>query len=300
MDDIFCIFNSKVEALEFFEYLNLQHNNIKFTYELEEKNKIPFLDVLVHAENDIFSTSVYRKSTFTGLLTNFTSFIPTSYKIGLIKTLINRCYEISSSWMLFNTEIEEIKKLLSKDLFPTHLIEKEIKNFLIKKYSKPDEKPESKFNYFKLPYIGDCSKSLNVQLNKLCKNYCKEVKIRLVYAPYKIGSMFSLKDNLPSDLKSNVVYKFQCRRCNASYIGETQRHINVRIKEHLVSDKNSQVNKHLLENSECKSVCDESCFSIIDMASSSFRLKVKEALHIRWQNPILNKQVKLIMVGITV
>ena len=37
-----------------------------------------------------FSTTVYRKPTFTGLFTNFESFIPITYKRDLINTLLFR------------------------------------------------------------------------------------------------------------------------------------------------------------------------------------------------------------------
>ena len=74
------------------------------------------------------------------------------------------------------------------------------------------------------------------------------------------------------------------------YIGEIRRHLAARIKEHLVTDKKSHIMKHLLENKTYKSLCDESCFKVIGYASSPFRLKVKEALHINWLKPDLNKQ----------
>ena len=103
--------------------------------------------------------------------------------------------------------------------------------------------------------------------------------------------MFSTKDNLPNALKSNVVYKFSCASCNASYIGETTRHLTTRIKEHLSSDKKSHIFKHLEMSGDCKRACSEDCFSILDHAPTEYQLKIKEALHIQWNQPILNKQV---------
>ena len=40
VDDIFCMFHTEQEALLFFDYLNLQHPNIKFTSENESNNQI--------------------------------------------------------------------------------------------------------------------------------------------------------------------------------------------------------------------------------------------------------------------
>ena len=120
--------------------------------------------------------------------------------------------------------------------------------------------------------------------------FCKISNINIVFSPFKTGDLFSSKDCLPSALKSFVVYKFVCAGCQSCYIGETKCHLPARINEHLVTDKRPYIFKHLLENSTCKNGCDENCFAIIDSASSSFRLKLKEALHITLLKPNLNKQ----------
>ena len=57
----------------FLEYINYQHPNINFTTEIESENSLPFLDVLVTHDGSNFSTSLYRKKTFTGLYTEFSS-----------------------------------------------------------------------------------------------------------------------------------------------------------------------------------------------------------------------------------
>ena len=102
--------------------------------EMEESSKLPFLDVLISPSDEgYFKTSIYRKSTFTGLFTNFMSFIPFNYKVGLVKTLVHRIYEISSSWSIFDQEIINIKEILKKNSFPPNIIDKEIKSFLDKK-----------------------------------------------------------------------------------------------------------------------------------------------------------------------
>ena len=66
-----------------------------------------------------------------------------------------------------------------------------------------------------------------------------------------MGSFFSSKDMLPNALRSFLVYKFTCAGCQSCYIGETRRHLATRIKEDLVTDKESHIMKHLLENENC-------------------------------------------------
>ena len=59
----------------------------------------------------------------------------------------------------------------------------------------------------------------------------------------------------------------------------------------LTSDKNSHIFQHINGSETCRSLCSEECFSILDTASTPFQLKIKEALHIGWEKPSLNKQV---------
>ena len=112
--------------------------------------------------------------------------------------------------------------------------------------------------------------------------------------------LVSAKDSLPNALKSYVVYKFTCAGCQSCYVGETKRHLPTRMKEHLETDSKSHIFQHLKDNPSCRDVCDTSCFKIVDHASSSFRLKLKEALHIQWLKPVLNKQQKHVSITISV
>ena len=104
--------------------------------------------------------------------------------------------------------------------------------------------------------------------------------------------MFSVKDSVPQGLPSRAVYKFSCAGCNASYIGETTHHLCVRVREHLLSDKCSHAYRHLQSSRACHDSCDTECFTILDPATSKLQIKIKEALHIKWENPILNQQLR--------
>ena len=108
-----------------------------------------------------------------------------------------------------------------------------------------------------------------------------------MFTPYKIKSWFGAKDPIPAGLRLRVIYKFLCAGCSACYIGETNRHfaIATRIREHLASDKHSHVFKQMRGSENCRSLCSEDCFKIIDSASRSFQLKIKEAMHILWEQP---------------
>ena len=301
VDDIFCMFKKEKDANEFFSFLNTQHPNIKFTIEKELNHSLPFLDILIKNESNKFITSVYRKKTSIGLFTQYDSFTPFTYKTGLIKCLIHRAFKISSSYIIFHDELNKIKLLLQKNLYPLHVIDQQIKKFLDKQYTKdstPDKKNRTVF--FKLPYIGQFSNSTKVKLKEICKRFCKETDIVIALTPLKIGKFFSCKDKIPKSLQSYVVYQFTCAGCKACYIGETKRHLTTRIEEHLGKDKKSHIFKHLQENPQCQSKVNLDCFEIIDHASSYFRLQVKEAMHITWKKPVLNKQVKHVSITLSI
>ena len=302
MDDIFCVFNNQNEANEFFRYLNERHPNIKFTDEKENLNKLPFLDVQIEKlENGNFQTSVYRKPTFTDLLTNFRSFVPFSYKLAFIKTLIHRTFCICSSWTVFDQNILDLEGILKRNSFPPNVISKELSKYLNNKLSgnkKPEK--ESNSNYYKLPYIGEFSKKSKEKISELCQKYCKTLKIRISFSLFKTGSLFSVKDKICPDQRSFVVYLFRCPGCTASYIGETTRSLKVRIEEHLKEGKGSVIFNHLAKNPKCREMCNDSCFQVIDNATSEWQLKIKEAIHITWNKPTLNKQIKHIGLNISI
>ena len=115
-----------------------------------------------------------------------------------------------------------------------------------------------------------------------------------------ISKIFRLNISLSriKSLQSYVVYQFTCAGCKACYVGETKRHLNTRIEEHLGKDKKSHIYSHLQENPQCQEKVNSDCFEIIDRASSYFKLQIKEAMHINWKKPELNKQVK--HAGITI
>ena len=55
--------------------MKTKHPNIKFTFEHEHNNTFSFLDVKICRENNKLTTSVYKKLTFSGVFTNFKSFM---------------------------------------------------------------------------------------------------------------------------------------------------------------------------------------------------------------------------------
>ena len=78
LDNIFVLFESETQVESFKNFMNNCHPKMKFTFEKEQKNCFNFLPVKVIREDNVFTTSVYRKSSFSGVYTNFDSCKPLS------------------------------------------------------------------------------------------------------------------------------------------------------------------------------------------------------------------------------
>ena len=130
---------------------------MSFTYEVVNNDKLPFLDILVTREDKEFTTNIYCKSTFSGLYTNFHSFLPESYKTDLCLTLLFRTYTICSDWSKIHIEIIKFRNILMKNNFPSKFIDRCIKIFFdnlfsIKKKAVPTV-PKKVVN-ISLPFLG--------------------------------------------------------------------------------------------------------------------------------------------------
>ena len=72
VDDIFILFTSPKYLEAFRNFLNGLHTNMSFTVHRvndgKKQNRMSFLDVQIIRENKTFTTSVYRKPTFSGVV----------------------------------------------------------------------------------------------------------------------------------------------------------------------------------------------------------------------------------------
>ena len=92
------IYFAKMDSLKYILLtINSFHKNIKITMEIGQNSIIPFLDVLLIRTSQKIHTTVYRKKTNTNLYMHWTSFAPSNWKWGTLKTLVCRAYETCST-----------------------------------------------------------------------------------------------------------------------------------------------------------------------------------------------------------
>ena len=254
-----------------------------------------FLDIKIIRELNSFSTSVYRKPTFSGVFTNFDSFIPLSYKTGLIWSLLYRAFSLCSSFELLHQEILKLKDIFKRNGYPISFIDKCVKRFFIEK--KTFLTASKKQLVCVLPFIGKKSLQLRSRLVKSIQENLQFCSLKLVFqSPCKLRSLFHFKDTLDKKILSDLVYRYTCSNCNVTYYGKTYRHFFTRAAEHMgISNltekrfknvKQSAVSDHLLQ-CDCSINFDD--FDILASETNNFRLLIKESLLIMRDKPVLNR-----------
>ena len=309
MDDTFLLFSKEDHVKIFLRYIDSRHKSMSFTHEVESNNSLAFLDVLVTRKDNLLVTSLYRKPTFSGLYMNFNSFLPDTYKEGLIKTLLHRAFILCSSWEYFHKEVGFLKNIFHKNQFPEKFTDKCIKQFLDKIFvvKKIILTAPQKEICISLPFLGRDSCKIRKHLIKFKSTYFPQCKLKVIFSSgNRLRNSFMFKDKVPFSVRSYLLYRYTCSRRNSTYIGKTKRHYVVRVFEHLgVSLRtgkkfsfnarninNSAVLTHI--NTQCKHNINGSLddFSIIGSAKSDQLLCIKESLLIQNLKPELNLSVK--------
>ena len=124
------LFTSSEYLEAFRNSLNSQHANVLFRIEREKQNRMSFLDVQIIREDKTFTTSVYRKTTFSGVYTHFDSFLPSTYTFGTVYTFAYRCLQICSSWNKLHNELACLKEIFLNNGCTEDFINKRFKTFI--------------------------------------------------------------------------------------------------------------------------------------------------------------------------
>ena len=121
--------------------------------------------------------------------------------------------------------------------------------------------------------------------------------VRIIFSSQKrIRNFFHFKDRIPMSLLSHKVYFFKCPGCySSSYYGCAERHTMIRYADHLgfswrtggkIVGVGTEIKSHL-KTCKCKSTIKD--FKIVASDDNPQRLRIKESLLIKKDQPSLNK-----------
>ena len=291
VDDVFCIIKRGGEN-SLLSHLNSLRPSIKFTVEREEDGSLAFLDCNLHrADENKISVSVYRKPTHTDKYLHYESHHPMHVKRGVVKSLYDRARRVVTTDAGLESEKGHLNRVLLSNGYPQSFININSKERIV---NARDQEEDSAPPMVVIPYVS----GLSEDIRRVCSRY----DIRVVFrSGLTLRSQLSnLKDKLPIQMRSGVVYNVPCSVCDKSYIGETVRRLGDRIKEHKVActrwdTEKSAIAEHAWEEGH-PVAWDET--TILNSDRRRFGLVVKEALHIgTHRTPLLNRDTGLELPG---
>ena len=247
-DDCFLVFHSESEINHFFDFVNGLDSNIKFTKELEINNSISFLDTKITKLNDgEIRISWHVKDTNTGLYIPNSAYAPKRYKFSAIRSLLYRAKRICSDDNAYNEALSRITSMFVSNGYDVELIKTINRSVKIMKEKKQDASVN--FVAWSLPYIAENYSAFCDKIKKINKAIIDhDVQIRPVFKISRTRDFFSNKDKVSQNLKSHCVYRFKCGHCEKVYYGETSRHLETRMDEHLKGQPSpSEVSLHVHE-----------------------------------------------------
>ena len=255
--------------------MNSQQPSIRFTMEIENNNKIAFLDSSVYREPDgRLTNSVYRKPTHTVQYLACDSHHPQS-KRGIGKCLYDRAKRLVAKPSVIAEEKKHLSSVLVSNGSPSSFVQK-----ITKARTTPRRELVAEFkSTVVLSYVQGVSESL--------RRCLEQQGIRTVFKSDTTlrSHLVRPKDTVNPAKQDGVIYRIPCE-CEV-YIGETERSI----KEHdrdirLARTQTSAVSEHA-HNTGHYPIWNEVKF--IDRDPHWHTRKVKEAIHIRLHPNNINR-----------
>ena len=159
---------------------------------------------------------------------------------------------------------------------------------------------EKKELFITLPYFGNLSLTIRTRLQNSINRNLPFCKIKVIFkSRTRLSNFFRFKDKVPFNLRSNLVYKFSCGRCNATFYDVTCQNLNIRVGEHSgvspLTGKESKaktttaIKDHMLF---CDHIVSFEDFKILANSNSEFHLEIKGSLLISRDKPELNRNEK--------
>ena len=225
VDDIFSVIR-KSNLHDLFQHINSCHPKTRFTMETEENSQLPFLNTLIQRNSDnTISIRVHRKSTHTDQYLKFTSHHLARAKKSIITSLFDRAKNIISNRSDQGKEENHLTAVLQANGYPKKFINNTVRASQLPR--QPTENQEQiapvRIN---LPYVRGASEQL-----KRIFNYHN---ISCIF--YTTTTLYALlsnaKDPVPSEQRSNIVYKYDCKDCETVYFGESKQTLAERTKEY--------------------------------------------------------------------
>ena len=233
VDDIFLVTSDSTPDSTILQEMNAIDNNIKFTLEPSEADKLNYLDVTVIRKQEQLLTKWYKKKSSPLIFNRYNSYGAEKYKISLIYCMIQRIQKIVSPEYI-KDDLTKLKKAFENSGYPDSVLRKHFRtNTKIRINPRTQDHLPKKIIYIGLTYVGKNSDVFSKRIKKICSNAFPSIKVRQFYksAPNFLGAFVSQYKPKCSSTAIGV-YRIKCKECSKVYIGETGRSFKLRTGEH--------------------------------------------------------------------
>ena len=218
VDDILIMADSVDFIRNIFQFINSIEPTIKFTFEMENNNTLPFLDVQIIRIRNKLTFDVYRKPTNKEGYIHFLSSHNETTKRGILIGFFLRALRICDPQYIDN-EVCRIFTAFSNLSYPYMFISK---SFTTAK------------NIF---YNPKTKKNKPIRI-RLPEGETKSLAKKLFGSKYQFvqkvtNTIGNVVKKIPGKPPSEAcIYSIPCLGCPKTYVGETGKSIDVRIKQH--------------------------------------------------------------------
>ena len=133
--------------------------------ESEDDGQLPFMDVRVRKEENVFTTAVYWKPTFTGLYTRWDSYCPISQKIALHCSRVQRAKKICSP-QYFDGEMETLQLIFENNGYPGPIVSRVIQQTLESEPVRTSQQRKEDKVFIRLPWLGPKSAAFRNRIHR--------------------------------------------------------------------------------------------------------------------------------------
>ena len=198
------LYYTKIQPTRLFQHINSLYPKTKFTMETEENSVLSFLDTLIQRNsNNTISVRVYRKPTHTDQYLKFTSHHLARAKKSVITSLFDRAKNIISNPSDQEKDENHLTAVLQANDYPKKFINNTIRSSQLPRQSANNDNTKNQEQIapvrINFPYMNGPSK----QLKRIFNDH-----INISYP-------------VPSEQRNNIVYKYDCKDCEAVYFGES-------------------------------------------------------------------------------
>lgn len=243
VDDIIAVWDTRSSLNDFMTYINSLNHNIKFTLEQQNSEyEINFLNLTLKKTNNGIEHKIFRKATTKNIIIPYDSSHSMTHKIASFRYHIENIYKLKLKPEEANKEFQFICDLATEYGYPNKTIQRLRRDIEIK--------------YHPL-YTTTQNISTSIRYRNITYRKWFPDRIKRMLADNNIITAFTTRNKIINRLNNTKImkttheksgiYSISCEDCEAIYVGETGRSLNIRYKEH-IKDQKSKVYRHMMIN----------------------------------------------------